>query len=77
MKHKEAAGAEVTVELDENLIGSGGHALLDRVTAELANLWRSLVGPIPEESQEGGDSKNYSWLPTSNNLETDEPYQLV
>lgn len=76
MKHKEAAGAEVTVELDEDVIGSGGHALLDRVTAELANLWRSLVGPIPEESEEGF-IKNYSWLPTSNNLETDEPYQLV
>lgn len=55
MKHKEAAGAEVTVELDENLIGSGGNALLDRVPAELADLRRSLVGPIPEESEEGGD----------------------
>lgn len=28
MKLKEAACAEVTVELDEDLVGSGGHALL-------------------------------------------------
>lgn len=47
MKHKEAAGAEVTVEFDENLIGRGGHALLDRVAAELTDLGRSLVRPIP------------------------------
>lgn len=58
MKHKEAAGAEVAVELDENLIGCGGHALLDRVAAELADLGRSLVGPVPEEMEVGGDLKN-------------------
>ena len=28
MQHKEAAGAEVAVELDEDLIGGGGHTLL-------------------------------------------------
>lgn len=38
MQHKEAAGAEVTVEFDEDLIGSGGHALLHRVAAELTDL---------------------------------------
>lgn len=54
LKHKEAAGAEVAVELDDNLIGGGGHALLDRVAAELADLGRSLVGPVPEEIEEGG-----------------------
>lgn len=37
-EHKEAAVAEVTVEFDENLIGSGGHTLLVGVAAELANL---------------------------------------
>lgn len=47
LQHEETAGAEVAVELDEDLIGSGGHALLCRVAAELGNLRRSLVGPIP------------------------------
>lgn len=28
MQHKEATGAEVAMEFDEDLIGSGGHALL-------------------------------------------------
>lgn len=37
-KHKEATGAEVTVEFDENLIGGGRHALLDGIAAELADL---------------------------------------
>lgn len=38
MQHEEAAGAEVAVELDEDLIGGGGHALLRRGAAELTNL---------------------------------------
>lgn len=49
MKHKEAAGAEVTVEFDENLICGGGHALLNGIAAELADLGWSLVGPVPVE----------------------------
>lgn len=53
-KHKEAAGAEVTVEFDENLIGGGGHALLDGVAAELADLGWSLVGSVPEELKKVG-----------------------
>lgn len=77
LKHKEAAGAEVTVELDENLIGGGGHALLDRVAAELADLGRTLVGPVPELIGEGGSLKNAFWIRTSNNLESNEPYELV
>lgn len=52
MQHEEAAGAEVAVELDEDLIGSGGHALLRRGAAELANLRGGLVGSVPDE--EGG-----------------------
>lgn len=52
MQHEEAAGAEVAVELDEDLIGGGGHALLRRGTAELTNLRRGLVGSVPDE--EGG-----------------------
>lgn len=52
MQHEEAAGAEVAVELDEDLIGGGGHALLHRGAAELTNLRRGLVGSIPDE--EGG-----------------------
>lgn len=77
MKHKEAAGAEVAVELDENLIGGGGHALLDRAAAELADLGRSLVGPVPEDIKEGGGLKNEFWIHTSNTLESNEPYELV
>jgi hypothetical protein len=46
-QHEEAAGAEVAVELDEDLVGGGGHALLGRVSAELANLWRGLVRTVP------------------------------
>lgn len=52
MQHEEAAGAEVAVELDEDLIGGGGHALLCRGAAELTNLRRGLVGSVPDE--EGG-----------------------
>lgn len=47
MQHKEAAGTEVTVELDEDLVGRRGHAFLYRVSTELTNLGRRLVGPIP------------------------------
>lgn len=49
MQHEEAAGAEVAVELDEDLIGGGGHALLCRGAAELTNLRRGLVGSVPDE----------------------------
>lgn len=38
MQLKEAAGAEVAVELDEDLIGSGGHALLYRAATKLTDL---------------------------------------
>lgn len=38
MKHKEATGAKVTVELNENLIGCCGHGLLNRGSTELTNL---------------------------------------
>lgn len=38
MQHKEATGAEVAVEFDEDLIGGGGHALLHRATTELTDL---------------------------------------
>lgn len=48
-KHKEAAGTEVAVEFDENLIRGGGHALLDGTAAELADLGGRLVGAVPEE----------------------------
>lgn len=47
MKLKEAAGAEVTVELDENLISGGGHAFLYRAAAELTDLRRGLIRSIP------------------------------
>lgn len=62
-KHKEAAGAEVAVEFDENLIGSGGHTLLDRAAAELADLGWSLVGAVPEELTKAGIWKreDYVW----------------
>lgn len=57
MQHKEAAGAEVAVEFDEDLIGGGGHALLYGVTTELTDLRRGLVGSIPDtEKQRGGES---------------------
>lgn len=52
MQHEEAAGAEVAVELDEDLIGGGGYALLCRGAAELTNLRRGLVRSVPDE--EGG-----------------------
>lgn len=52
MQHKEAAGAEVAVEFDEDLIGGGGHALLYGAATELTNLRRSLVGSIPNEKGE-------------------------
>lgn len=38
MQHKEAAGAEVAVEFDEDLIGGGGHPLLKGIAAELTDL---------------------------------------
>ncbi len=57
MQHEEAAGAEVAVEFDEDLIGGGGYALLYRVAAELTNLRGGLVGSIPDtEIQRGGQS---------------------
>lgn len=57
MQHKEAAGAEVAVEFDEDLIGGGGHTLLYGVAAELADLRRGLVGSIPDtEIQRSGES---------------------
>lgn len=52
MQHKEAAGAEVAVELDEDLIGSGGHALLYRTAAELTDLRRGLVGSVPDTERQ-------------------------
>lgn len=52
-QHEEAAGAEVAVELDEDLIGGGVHAFLDGAAAELTNLRRGLVRSIPDtESDE-------------------------
>ncbi len=48
MQHKEAAGAEVAVKFDEDLIGGGGHALLYGAAAELTNLGRGLVRSIPD-----------------------------
>lgn len=61
-KHKEATGAEVTVEFDENLIGGGRHALLDGIAAELADLGWSLVGPIPEELKKVGIWKRQDYV---------------
>lgn len=55
MQHKEATGAEVTVEFDEDLIGSCGHTLLYRVATKRTDLWRSLVRPIPKEIEVGGE----------------------
>lgn len=57
MQHKEATGAEVTVEFDEDLISSRGHTLLYRVATKWTDLWRSLVRPIPKENEEGGEMK--------------------
>lgn len=53
MKLKEATGAEVTVELDEDLIGSGGHTLLGRAATELADLRGGLVRSIPDTQKNG------------------------
>lgn len=47
MQLKEAAGAEVAVELDEDLIGSGGHALLYRAATKLTDLGWALVRSVP------------------------------
>lgn len=49
MQHKEAAGAEVAVEFDEDLIGGCGHALLYGAATELTNLRRGLVRSIPDK----------------------------
>lgn len=55
MQHKEATGAEVTVELDEDLICCGRHTILYRVATEQTNLRWGLVGPIPgRQIQRGG-----------------------
>lgn len=48
MELKEAAGAEVTVKLDEDLISCGGQTFLQWCATELADLRRSLVGSIPD-----------------------------
>lgn len=53
-KHKEAAGAEVAVEFDEDLIGSCGHTLLHGVPTELTDLRRSLVWSIPDKGKDSG-----------------------
>lgn len=62
MKLKEAAGAEVTVELDEDLVGRGRHALLCWAATELANLRRGLVRSIPD-TQKHGDAGWCWWCP--------------
>lgn len=54
MQHKEATGAEVAMEFDEDLISSGGHALLHRASTELTNLRRALVRSIPEAELQRG-----------------------
>lgn len=52
MQHKEAAGTEVTVEFDEDLISGGGHTVLHGVAAELTDLRRGLVGSVPDTDAE-------------------------
>lgn len=44
---EEAAAAEVTVELDEDLVRSAVHRLQSCVPTELPNLWWALVWSIP------------------------------
>ena len=46
-KYKEPASAEITVELDEDMIGCGIDLFLGRVPTELTNLRRSLVRAVP------------------------------
>ena len=48
-ENEEATPAEVTVELDEDLIGRAVHRLQRRVPAELTNLRRALVRSVPVE----------------------------
>lgn len=51
MQHKEATGAEVTVEFDEDLISGRGHAFLSSAATELTNLRGGLVGSIPDKKR--------------------------
>lgn len=53
MKLKEATCAEVAVELDEDLIGGGGHAFLHGGATELTDLRRRLVRSIPGTETRG------------------------
>lgn len=50
-EHKETTSTEVTVELDEDLIGCAVDRLQGCVTTELTDLGRTLVWSIPEENK--------------------------
>ncbi len=50
-KHKETTSTEVTVELDEDLIGHAVDRLQSCVTTELTDLRRTLVRTIPAKNR--------------------------
>lgn len=50
-EHKETTSTEVTVELDEDLIGCAVDRLQGCVTTELTDLGRTLVWTIPAENK--------------------------
>lgn len=52
-QNKESAGAEVTVELEQDVIGRAGNCLLRRAAAELTDLWGCLIRAVPK-----GDSRS-------------------
>lgn len=45
---KESAGAEVAVELEQDVIGRAGNGLLRQAAAELTDLWGCLVRAVPK-----------------------------
>lgn len=46
-QNKESAGAEVAVELEQDVIGRAGNGLLRRAAAELTHLWGRLFRAVP------------------------------
>ncbi len=64
---KESAGAEVAVELEQDVIGRAGNGLLRRAAAELTDLWGCLIRAIPKGDNRSVQSqiwhiKNLLWL---------------
>lgn len=57
MQDEEAAGAEVAVELQEDVVGGAGDGFLHRAATELPELRGGLVRAVPTASKSPGVTK--------------------